>query len=367
MIPASPILIDAGRSSIGWSFWSSFFLCLHKGYRTYVNPELDRPKKMKKQRGPTPKGPGKVSDRRVDAVVGSDKRDVLPPSPAMTQGSMGHIALAHHYARYACRKGDGFFYEGETYNDDDAFYTPKDALQTWVMVNNRGGTYVEVMEKTYDAYRKKDFGFSDRVVGIEIPIKLILGYNDKGVFGLWLDQPWHRSGVTPRSSLIQAPLPLDAPGLERGDRRSNGLHHGGPIPITKRFDMVVQAADGRYYIWDHKVTGGRITGDKAKQYVMDGQFAVNNIAGKLLFGRQFGGVILNFVMRRPPFINRKQMVPDTKLRDAMFPLQLRTVAHQVGGLLASNAGPEEWTMAQSELVCWHKYGRCQVWELCTSS
>ncbi len=364
MIPATPLLIDAGPSEIGWSFWSPFFSCLQKGYRTYINKERDRSKKVKKRRGPPRPGPGTADERRDLEAVGKDKRDMLPPSPALTMGSMGHVALAHKYAQHACEHG-GLVYEGELITDPDVFYNPLDAVETWVMVNERGGKYVEDITKTYMKYRAKDAGFSQQVVGVEIAVRLTLGLNGLREWGMWLDRPWHQEGVTSRHALLTEHTPLIAPGLERGRKGAHGLYHGGPISITKRFDMVVRDQSGRYYIWDHKFTGGRITNEKTRQYCMDGQFAVNHIAGDLLFGRQFGGVLLNFVQRRPPYINARQMVPRTAPRDRAFPSMLKAKAQEVGLLLARSAPTEDWSMAQSELICWHKYGKCQAWKYCT--
>ena len=141
---------------------------------------------------------------------------------------------------------------------------------------------------------------------------------------------------------------------------SSSLYHGAPIVMTKRFDLVMEhKQDGRTYIWDHKVTGAGVGKSRATQYSMDGQFAVNRIAGRQMW-ENFGGVVLNLVQRRDPFTVSRQFVPPTPWRDKK--------AHALSSLLASTmagqAGEGDWEMAQSELVCHHRYGQCGAYSLC---
>jgi len=139
--------------------------------------------------------------------------------------------------------------------------------------------------------------------------------------------------------------------------------------VTKRFDLVMQhRQDGKVYIWDHKVTGAGVGKTRAQQYAMDGQFAVNRIAGAQMYDN-FGGMILNLVQRRSPWTVSRQFVPPTPWRDAQLPRQIYRKAHSLAADLSATLNGEmregDWQMTQSELLCYHRYGKCGAFDLCS--
>ena len=318
-----PILIDTGRSPTGWSFWGPSFTCDRLWYLTNV---------LQKQ--------------------------FISAAP-LIQGSMGHTILAHYYARTACRQG-GLDYEGEHVTDPDFFLDPEEAAREWVRKAEREGTdgnpFLANTFIVFRKYRQREPQVRDHVVGVESLAKLTVGANHAGDFGLWTDDN------------LDTPMLIDCPELPEPHPNVPSLYHGAPIVMTKRFDLVMEhKQDGRTYIWDHKVTGAGVGKSRATQYSMDGQFAVNRIAGRQMW-ENFGGVVLNLVQRRDPFTVSRQFVPPTPWRDDQLARQVYKKAHALSSLLASTmagqAGEGDWEMAQSELVCHHRYGQCGAYSLC---
>ena len=318
-----PILINASRSDVGWSFWGPVFTCDQLAYRTHIE---------KRQ------------------FFGSD---------ALTQGSMGHLVLAHYYARVACEQG-GLEYEGQFYDDPDAFHDPETALRLWVdEAQARGEDAAPFIHNTLQLlkqYRIKEPHVADRVLWVERQGKMTLGFNAAGAFGLWTDD-----------NLVAA-APLDCPELEVAHPAIPWLKHGAPICITKRLDLAVRARrDNKEYIWDHKVTGGSVGASVIEKYSMDGQFAVNTLLGEQLWNN-FGGVALNLVQRRDPWgVNRGFVLP-TPHRDRQFARHLWTKAHHlarnVASLVTGETTGEDWVMTQNDLTCYHRFGKCGAFDLC---
>ena len=319
----TPMLIDTGRSTTGWSFWGPAFTCDRLWFIINV------------------------------------KQQQFMNAEALTMGSMGHTILAHYYAQLGCTQG-GFEYEGEHVTDPDYFLPPEEAVREWVRRRELEGVdahpYIGTTLDLFRRYLQKEPFVSDQVVAVEHQAKLTLGLNHEGVFGLWIDKN------------LSEPRLLDCPGLEEPVPGVPGLQHDKPIEVTKRFDLVMKhSSDGRTYIWDHKVTGGSVSKTRAEQYSMDGQFAVNRIMGQQLY-EDFGGVILNLVQRRSPWTVSRQHVPGTPWRDAQLARQIYSKAHSLANQLVNHKREYitegDWRMAQNEQVCYHRYGKCGAFELC---
>lgn len=320
-----PIFINTGRSNAGWSFWGPAFACDQMFY--------------------------------VKRVLGLEFGSADP----LVQGTMGHIILGHHYARLACTQPGGFVFEGETYTDPDAFMEPEAAMRRWVQEEEvKNGTdghpFIHNTLVMYRNYRVREPHFPDRILGVEMLAHLTLGYNDQKQLGLWTEE-----------NLGEAVL-LDCPDLVKSHPNVPQLQHGKPIVVTKRLDLVVQSSrNGTVYIDDHKITGGGTGPSIAQKYAMDGQFSVNDWVGRQTWD-DFGGVRLNLVQRRDPWSVSKQFVPPAPRRNRAFPRQLFTKAHHLAQLLADTlAGKldeDDWEMTQTDLLCYHRFGKCDAWDRC---
>ncbi|MDF1699586.1 MAG: hypothetical protein P1V36_00305 [Planctomycetota bacterium] len=320
---SEPILIDTGKSRTGWSFWGPAFTC-------------DQLWKF----------------IQVDQVK-------FGSADALTQGSMGHTLLAHYLVRTEAQRG-GIEYEGEWIEDPDYFLDPEEAVREWARRREAEGVeaacFIGNTLTLFTEYRRREPVIRDRVHAVETLAKLTLGYDKLGRFGLWIDEK------------LKDPLVLDCPALGDGHPNVPALKHGHPIEVTKRFDAVMDHRnDGRRYIHDHKITAGGVGKSRAEQYSMDGQFAVNRIAGRQMYGDAFGGVVLNLVQRRSPWTVSKQFVPPTPARDAAFAGQIYRKAHDLANLLVHEIDDPKaaiWPMTQNELVCYHRYGKCGAFERC---
>jgi len=61
-------------------------------------------------------------------------------------------------------------------------------------------------------------------------------------------------------------------------------------------------------------------------------------------------------------------VPATPWRDAQLARQVYSKAHSLANQLVNHkrqyVTEGDWQMAQNELVCYHRYGKCGAFELC---
>jgi len=322
-----PIYIDTGRSVSGWSFWGPLFACDQLWFIKNI--------------APPPPNPGMLEAR--------------------TQGSMGHILLGHHYARLGAAQPGGFVFEGQTHTDPEDFLDPVEAVRRWAREADRRGEdaspFIANTIELYRQYRIREPYFPDRVVGVEQLARLTLGTNKDGEFGLWVDEN------------LDEPTLLDCPALFEAHPAAPLLKHGEPIHVTKRLDLIAESGqNGKIYIDDHKVTGGSVSKSVVDKYAMDGQFSVNDWVGRQTWGEQYGGVRLNLVQRRDPWQVRKQVVPAAPRRNKLFPRHLYYKAHHLAEMLAGTVsgdlGQDDWQMTQTDLLCYHRFGRCDGFDIC---
>jgi len=320
-----PIFINTGRSPAGWSFWGPAFSCDQLWF--------------------------------IKTVLGRE----FVNADALTQGTMGHIILGHHYARLGAAQPEGFVFEGKTYTDPEDFMDPEDALRRWVReIEKENGTdaspFIHNTLTLYRNYRVREPFFADRILGVEMLAKLTLGYDKEGNFGLWTD------------TNLETPTLLDCPGLEVPHPNVPQLQHGQPIIVTKRLDLIVRSSrNGQVYIDDHKVTGGSVGPTVAEKYAMDGQFSVNDWVGRQTWDN-YGGVRLNLVQRRDPWSVSKQNVPPAPYRNRNFPRQLFRKAHHLAEMLVGTMSGEltqaDWEQTQTDLLCYHRFGKCGAFDQC---
>ena len=109
------ILIDAGRSSRGWSRIGSFFRC----------PQLF------------------AYQNRLDMS--------LIPASALTRGSMGHVIQAHQHAIWGAKSPQGVWVDETRYDDPSVFLEPEEAVQVWCDTNG-GHEYIHRMVETFHLY-----------------------------------------------------------------------------------------------------------------------------------------------------------------------------------------------------------------------
>lgn len=255
-------------------------------------------------------------------------KDVIGSRDALVAGSMVHLGVAHHYARRGATQPQGVVANGELYYDPSVFYDPHDALDLYAA---KPGPNAEVAAKhlgmVHDIireYRKQRAGETLKVVAVETVA-------------------WGRFASPQDPSAIGVPL-----GEHRYDQ-------------SGRFDLVFEDSKGTVFICDTK-TASRIS-DQADVYSRDGQFLLYSHMGQQLWGARFGGIILNLIQKAPYRNTRPTLLP-VPGRLANFPRDVRYAEDQLARLEAQGLPAWEWPAVPAEFTCHHRYGACDVAELC---
>ena len=317
------ILIDAGRSSRGWSRIGSFFRC----------PQLF-------------------------AYQNRLNKDLIPAS-ALTRGSMGHVIQAHQHAIWGARTPSGVWVDETWYDDPTVFLDPEDAVQMWCDTNG-GHEHLERMIETFHQYMNKYPECPGDVVAVEYPVTAVLGTKDHE-WGLWVvhpeDQHFDRRAAYAKAvdgSKIY-PSPQNVPGHP---------DCGAAIVLTRRLDLVIRDLGGKIFIWDHKHQARVSVNGSVDGYAVDGGFAAFRIMGRQLYGSSFGGVALNLIQTQSPFKIARPMVPATPHRDKHFADMLWRAEHNLARLDVELPSHWDWPKVQHEASCIGRYGSCPAIKMC---
>lgn len=296
-----PLLLDSGASGKGWSSYAPFFRCKH--YGGLLRLGLD------------------------------DRTDPL------TRGTMGHIAVGHLHIRWML-KADG--------QDPDLYWQPEAAVYEWCTQHPEGWSEYERMIECFRRYvARNPEPPRAKIIGVERFAQGVIGYLD-GQWGLWaLAEGEDPKSPTPRhvSGKLVQPAPLNCPGHP---------DHGGNVYITRKWDLVLQDRRSTY-IPDWKFKAVDVNKGTAKKYAMSGEFAVTRILGAQVFPN-FKEAQLNLIQSCDPWaLVLNLTVPATPWRDALFPLHLHQMAHEIAVLERDYPDPHTWMMAQNEVSCIGRY------------
>jgi len=151
--------------------------------------------------------------------------------------------------------------------------------------------------------------------------------------------------------------PLRAVDVEREfELRVNGQVY------TQRVDLVALLGERIVFV-DHK-TSARVNSNTA-QWETSGQFAGYELIARHLaqsiYGRPFGGVIVNLIATQPPY--RFERLPITIMAsfvDAM-PIALARTYERIN----ADAERDPWQYTRHMDACWGRYGACSYLSLCT--
>lgn len=139
----------------------------------------------------------------------------------------------------------------------------------------------------------------------------------------------------------------------------------GGWKFTQRFDLVARNAAGQVVIADHKTTA-LATAVAASRYTLSGQFLGMATFGRHLWGKDFGGVLINLIELKDgsPAWFRRVMVEPAPHALRLFPLTVKHARDRVAALDEAGIDPWEWPKALSETVCTSAYGNCEWYENC---
>ena len=318
----SKLLIDAGRSSRGWSRIGTFFRC----------PQL--------------------------FAYGERLNLEMIPADALTRGSMGHVMQAHLHATYGAKQG-GCWVDDKWVDDPDMLMTPQEAVQAYCDANG-GHEFIDRMIETFENYIYQFPESPGRILSVEHQVTAVLGEKE-GVWGLWVVHPEDQD-FAPDVAKVRAcddgiirPSPLNVPGHP---------DHGHAVSLTRRMDMSTRDKAGRAYVWDHKHQAQVRPGRSVDAYAIVGGCAAFRIMGRQLYGKSFGGVTHNLIQTTPPWRVARPAVPPTPHRDMHFAEMLWRAEHQLARLDLEATDHWSWPKVQNESTCVGRYGSCAGIKLC---
>lgn len=314
-------LINSSKSSRGWSYYSNYFKC----------PRLW------------------AYERIAHIDLGS--------ADPLLRGSMGHVGLAHFFARAGARQSNGFVYGTERITDPDFFYDPFTAMELWGKENG-ASKFLDQCIDTLEHWLATNSSSIDEVVGVEQEYKSILGTLD-GRWGMWVvkivDDEYIYTDPNTNTKIKVEPTLLDCPGH---------VDHNSPIFLSRRFDLIVRRlADRKVYIDDHKITSSDTSGFREEEYRLDGQFSAVRIFGRQLWGAEFGGARLNLVRCVTPWNSKLHFLQPTDL-DNSFADDIWTKINRMSRDTLEIPDAFQWEAARNEGVCAGRYGLCSAYSLC---
>lgn len=219
----------------------------------------------------------------------------------LVRGSIGHVALAHRYARkWAKSRGE----------DPDTFYEPLEAAEIaatkW---GKMGEKMLPVIKNVYPSYEQR-----------------------------YTDEDW-----------------------EIVDVENVLVMEVGKYTHTQRADTVVRRENGKIYIPDHKFVS-RVTDDTINRYTLSTQFVGYSLLGRLHY-ENFGGVIANIVGCHDGRFLR-QVVDPAPEAVRTFKNTIIEARERKEKWEERDPKGFSWPKALSETVCITPYGMCPAFQSC---
>jgi len=239
------------------------------------------------------------------------KKASFPMSDPLVRGSLLHIGLAHYYMR-------------KMVDDPGTYYSPEDSVRVLARkeADQANGFEGELWVKWVDPV----------LVMLE---KYIEQYEDCSWKPIAVEQE------------LRATIPL--PG-------------GEPFLFTQRADLIVEDSWGFKWIVDHK-TAYRLTNKTLRQYILSGQFLGYQVFGRKMYGKKFGGVVLNRIKSSSPHEFDRCSIEPAPAAVAGFVPALQSIERRIRTHNQSN-DPMDYPPVFSEQACYGKYGPCPAFELC---
>lgn len=279
-----PILIDTGPSPRGWHRIEAFLTC---PMRYYWKRQI-----------------------RLAAEAAPLAPEGVTSDP-LIRGTLGHVFMAHHYARLvAVERG----------LNPEQFYSPSDAAQIVAERYGEAGARLLVdAARGYAAHQRAYTVERFDVVGIE---KLM--------------ETWFAGS-------------------------------GAPDPrgwwYTARADLIVRMKDtGKIWIIDHKFVGRINPQSTFQRYTNSGQFLGLRHLGIRAYGADFGGCIVNAVACDGSQQCVRREVESAPFALSRFPDQVAMAENKIRDL--EQMPVSAWPMAMSEIACFTPYGACDFLQRC---
>jgi len=231
--------------------------------------------------------------------------DHFPPAAPLVRGTLGHVALAHLYARLQCVQ------EGR---DPREYLPAHEAIQRVAeRFGELGAGQLPIVARAVRAYLERYAADTPRyrVLGVERLLETdFLGYR-----------------------------------------------------YTARVDLEFEDAAGRVWLTDHKFVA-KIEGKAFRRYIMSGQFLGLAHLGSREWGSRFGGVLLNLVGCGDPVGFAREPIDPAPWMLARFPEIVVQAEERIAELEARIADGLPAPASPSEFTCWTPYGPCPAFEAC---
>lgn len=278
------VLLDAGPSEKGWSRIETITRCQQlAAYR-----------------------------HKIGLSVGINAMPLL-------RGSMGHIGLAHHYARLRARQ------QGQ---DPERFYTVEEAVRL-------------LAAQPAGAEGARNHGKNVAMWEAQVPLVLAA-----------LQAYLREYGTNEKMEIMLVEEVLTA--------------NVGGHAYTQRADLVARGRDGLVKVFDHKFVGSLRGKSAADLYTLSGQFLGFSLFGRSLWGERFSGVFGNFIgwnngenftfLRKPP-----ELAP---FAESCHPLAVKDAEEEWARLEAEGRDPWLYPKKLNPQLCRGLFGKCPGWELC---
>ena len=342
---STPLLIDTGRSSDGWSYWGAATRCMQWFAYLY--------------------------ELHLDMI----------PGDALTRGSLGHVLQAHQHAIWGARQAGGCYVGTDAgvvlVTDPDQVLPPEEAAREWCRLQEDEPAALEQLPRMIEVFRAVLASRPEppgEILWVEVPVTGVLGHRLRwmeedsvtGVlghqneeFGLWVVNGSAGGAGRYRTLEGEHVVPKLVVGPELASPTPASARE---VLISRRWDLVVRH-NGLVFVDDHKHTGAFEPGRAVDAYAMDGAMAANRIMARQIFP-DFRGVRLNLIETKPPFRSARVTPAPTPWRDRLFARQVWDMAQTIARLRAEGRDPWAWPMAQEERTCYTRYGPCAGMALC---
>lgn len=271
------ILIDSGPSERGWHRLEAYTRC----------PQLYA-------WGYGQAGAGGEAAERA--------RTSFPPTFPLVRGSIGHVGLAHCYARLkAIQEG----------TDPENYYLPLDAMRLVAeKFGELGAEALPTAVRAVKAYARRYGTEPFKVIAVE----------------------------------------------EAAETRFLGWRY------TARLDLVVEDLGGKVWIIDHKFVS-KIEAKVQRRYTLSGQFLGLAHLGHRIYGDRFGGVRLNLIGCNVAGFDRVSPEPAPWML-TKFPAVVQHAEEGIARLERLIEQGADLPASPSEHTCMGSYGECPAFELC---
>lgn len=234
------------------------------------------------------------------------------PSIPLVRGTLGHVALAHYYARLMAQQQK---------RDPNIYFDPLEAVD-------------EKIKRIHASGPAASAKIADEV----------------------------RDSVRTAVTAYMANYAMESMKVFAVEAVAR-MHFQGHL-LTQRFDLVTVDRGGKFWIYDHKFVGS-IQAKSTKRYTLSGQFLEMVWQGRNAFGDKFGGCRVNLIGcegAEPTF--HRETPPPAPQALSMFPQAVVDIETGIARLQAEGRDPWNYPKVLSEIGCVTPYGQCPATELC---